>query len=160
MFSTGVSSAVWQFSVACCVVLLSSCASMGPAFEDPTVNITSFRILPSDSLNPRFEIGLHIVNPNNVALELQGLAYKASIEGHQILAGASNDLPVVAAYGEADVVVTAQTDVFGGIRLLTDLFKKQRQQPTYQLTIKLDVGRFVPAINVEQNGQIALPGQH
>ncbi len=121
---------------------------MGPDFEDPTVNITSFRILPSDSLNPRFEIGLHIVNPNNVALELQGLAYKASIEGHQILAGASNDLPVVAAYGEADVVVTAQADVFSGIRLLNDLFKKQRQQLTYQLTIKLDVGRVVPASNV------------
>ncbi|MEH6559280.1 MAG: LEA type 2 family protein [Oceanicoccus sp.] len=141
------------------VVLLASCASMQPSFEDPSVNITSFRVIPGDSLNPNFEIGLHIVNPNNIELALQGLAYKAKIEGHQILSGASNDLPIVAAYGEADVVVTAQADLFGGFRLLNDLLKQQRQQLAYQLNIKLDIGRFVPAINVEQSGQISLSGK-
>jgi len=159
MLLKNVRSTMGRCLLACCVVLLASCASMGPSFEDPSVSITSFRVLPSNSINPSFEIGLHIVNPNNIELALQGLSYKAKIEGHQILSGASNDLPVVVAYGEADVVVTAQADLFGGFRLLNDLLKKQRQQLAYQLNIKLDVGRFLPTINVEKSGQISLSGR-
>ena len=84
-----------QYLLLFAVFISSGCATLSPSFEDPTVTVSSFRVLPSDSISPKFEIGLHIVNPNNVPLELEGVAYTASIEGNQVLAGASNELPVI-----------------------------------------------------------------
>jgi len=149
-------SLVYRLAMAWFVIVLASCASMRQPFEDPTVTITSFAILPGKSINPKFEIGLHIVNPNRMELALQGLAYSAKIEGHQILSGASSDLPVVPAYGEADVRLTAQADLFGGFRLLNDLITQQRRQVAYQLDIKLDLGPFVPTLKVAKSGDISL----
>ena len=57
---------------------------------------------------PRFEIGLHIINPNRQPLTLTGVAYTISIEGYRIMTGVSNTLPVIEAYGEGEVRLEAE----------------------------------------------------
>jgi LEA14-like dessication related protein len=138
------------------LLISSACATLSPSFEDPVVTVSSFRVIPSDSISPKFEIGLHIVNPNNVALELEGVAYTASIEGSKVLAGASNTLPVIPAYGEGDVLLNASADLFGSFRVLTNLMNKKTKGLNYQLDLKLDVGTFMPAIRIEKEGLIDL----
>lgn len=138
------------------IILLSACTMLAPKFEPPAVTVTAFRALPVAGLNPQFEIDLHIINPNNRELKLQGLVYSATIEGHKIFSGVTNQLPVVAAYGDGDVTLLASADLMGGFRLLTDLMSQSRQGLKYQLNIKLDVGDFIPAIYVEEKGEISL----
>lgn len=138
------------------IMLLSACATLAPKFEPPTVTVNAFRALPVAGLNPQFEIDLHIINPNSRALKLQGLVYSATIEGHKIFSGVTNQLPEVAAYGDGDVTLLASADLMGGFRLLTDLMSQSRQGLKYQLNIKLDVGDFIPAIYVEEKGEISL----
>ena len=137
-------------------VLLAGCATLRPNFDTPTVTVSAFRVVPTNSINPSFEIDLHIINPNNTALELRGVAYTASIEGYKVLSGVANQLPVIAAYGEGDVRLLAAADLLGSFRLLNDLMREGRDSLSYTLDIKLDVGSFVPAIYVQESGEISL----
>ncbi len=136
------------------LLALGSCATLKPGFETPTVTVKAFKLIPANSINPQFEIDLHIINPNDFSLVLKGVSYTASIEGHQLLAGVANDLPVVEAYGEVDVSLQARADLFSGFRLLGDLMKNQRQGLKYQINAKLDVGDFIPAIHIEEKGDL------
>ncbi len=140
------------------LLVLTGCAALQPRFESPTVTVSAFRLIPSDTINPKFEIDLHVINPNSSALNLRGLSYSATIEGHKVLTGVANQLPVIDAYGEGDVSLNASANLLGSFRLLADLMQQQRQGLKYQLNVKLDVGSFMPAIYVEEKGEIVLTG--
>ena len=120
------------------------------------MTVSAFRVVPSATINPAFEIDLHVVNPNRSALKLQGLSYSATIEGHRVLTGVANKLPVIAAYGESDISLTASADLLGGLRLFTDLMQQRRQGVKYHLQVKLDIGDFMPAIYLEEKGDVSL----
>ena len=84
-------------------IYLTGCAGLQTDYETPIVSITSFKAIPGEGMVPRFEIGLHIVNPNRSALDLKGIAYTINLEGHNLLTGVSNKLPRIEAYGEGDI---------------------------------------------------------
>lgn len=137
--------------------MLTSCAVLNPNFEKPQVSVNFFKILPGDSINPTFEIGLRVVNPNNTALNLKGLSYTASIEGNKILSGVVNQLPTVPAYGEEEVKLKAQADLLGGIRLLADLMKPRETPISYTLKVKLAMGTFALPIYITREGDLTIP---
>ena len=136
------------------LVMLSGCAMLDPDFDEPTVTVTAFRALAPTGTNPEFAIDLHIVNPNSRALELRGLAYSASIEGHKVLTGVGRNLPVVQAYGEADVSLNARADMLSSFRLLADLMQHQRSDLHYTLEIKLDLGSLWPPLYLTEKGKV------
>ncbi len=138
------------------ILLFTGCAGMQPGYETPSVIITDFRALPSDEIAPRFQIVLHIINPNRTPLELKGLAYTVTLEGHKILTGVSNKLPVIDPYGEGDVTLVATTDLFSGISLFVDLMKQQKDTFSYLLDVKMDPGGFSRNIHVKKEGDISL----
>ncbi|NVK42793.1 MAG: LEA type 2 family protein [Oceanospirillaceae bacterium] len=145
--------------VLCWMLLLAGCATMQPNFEKPDVTVTSFRALPSDGMAPRFEIGLHVINPNRDALSLEGMVYSVSLEGRKLLNGVANDLPTVPGYGEADIRVEATADLFNGFRLLADLMQTQRNSVSYEVNARLDLGRFLPYVDVVKEGEVSLAGR-
>ncbi len=150
-----------NFKMGCWLLLLllfSGCASIRPDFEEPTVNLTSFRVIPSESAVPKFEIGLHVINPNRTALKLYGISYNVELEGHRVLTGVSNDLPEIAAYGEGDVLLQASPDLFSTISLFADLMNQPRELFKFNLEAKLDVGGLLPRIKVVKSGEVSLAG--
>lgn len=138
------------------VVALPGCAGLGPGYETPTVTVSSFKALPSTGTMPSFEIGLRVINPNREALKLQGVAYTVSLEGHELIKGVGNELPVIDAYGEGEFKLTASANLFAGIRLITDLMSSNRDSFSYELEAKLDIGAFRPTIRVRDSGKISL----
>jgi LEA14-like dessication related protein len=134
------------------------CAGLDPGFETPTVGVSSFRILPSEGTVPRFEIGLHIVNPNRSELNLAGIVYSVTLEGHKVLTGATSDLPVIAAYGEGEVVLLATADLLNSIGLFASLMQTKQDAFAYELEAQLDIGSFRPRIHVVKKGEISLQG--
>ena len=147
---------LFRLSLLFMLTAVCGCALLTPAFESPTVSVTSFRVLPGDSVVPTFEIGLHVVNPNRAALKLAGLSYQAELEGHRILSGATNRLPVIAGYGEGDVVLQAKPDLLNTISLFHDFLKQPRESFKFNLEALLDVGGLVPKIRVRKEGFINL----
>ena len=138
------------------ILLLTGCATLQSDYEEPSVIISNFRVLPSEGIAPRFEISLHIVNPNREPLNLVGISYKVKLEGHKVLTGVSNKLPDIEGYGEGDVKVAATADLFGSIGLLTGMIRNRRDTFQYLLDVKMDVGGFRPNICVKKEGNISL----
>lgn len=138
-------------------IILSACAALTPNFEEPQVSVNSFKILPGGSINPSFEIGLRVLNPNSFSLNLKGLSYTASIEGNQVLSGVASQLPLVPAYGEEDIKLKAQADLFGSMRLIADLMKPRETPVGYTLKVKLDVGTFALPIYITRKGNLSIP---
>ena len=139
------------------VFLAAGCTTLRPGFETPSVDVTSFRLLPSHALTPSFEIGMRIVNPNAVELNLRGMSYKVFLNDYQVVAGAANDLPVVPAYGDAEFKVTATVGLIESMRFVNDMLQNAGGQVAYRLEAKLDIGAMVPAIRVEKSGSLS-PG--
>lgn len=135
---------------------LQACASMRAGYEKPTVTINSFRPIASEGALPNFEIGLHVINPNREPLELQGVSYTISLNGHELIKGVGNDLPVIEAYGEGSFTLTAAASVFAGIRFISGLMKSPNENVRYKLEAKLDAGSILPAIRVRDSGEISL----
>lgn len=138
------------------ILLLSACATFSPNFDEPELKVSAFRILPSNGL-PEFEIELHIINPNSIELNLRGMSYSASIEGHKVLSGVANKFPVIPAYGEGKVTLSGGLDLFAGFQLLTELLQQRNSSLKYKLDIKLDLGKYMPDIRVEKAGEIVAP---
>jgi len=148
-----------KFSCLAACLLVFGCAGLGPGFEEPTVGLSSFRVLPSEGMAPRFEIGLHIVNPNRTPLKLDGIVYSVTLAGQKVLTGATSDLPEIAAYGEGEVTLTATTDLLRSIRLLASLVNQPQNIVPYELDAKLDIGALRPRIHLQEKGEINLAGQ-
>ncbi len=138
-------------------LFLAACAGLSPNYEKPQVTVSSFTLAPESSgLTPRFNIGLHVVNPNRTALPLIGMSYSVEVEGNRILSGAEPNLPRIEAYSSADIVIQASPDLFGSARLLNQLLSGQRHELNYLFKAKLDVGALMPYITIEEKGHFGL----
>ncbi|MCL5975352.1 MAG: LEA type 2 family protein [Gammaproteobacteria bacterium] len=139
------------------MALTTACASWSPSYEKPQVNITSFSFAPeSNGLAPRFIIGLQIINPNRNALPLKGMSYSVEVENNRVLSGATPDLPRVPGYGMADFTIEASPDLLGSARLINRLLAGQNQSLEYSFKAKLDMGRLMPYMNIEESGRFNL----
>ena len=149
----------WILTFASMALLMVGCATLHPDYETPSVNVSTIRALPSESIAPRFEIGLHIINPNRSALNLQGIAYSLKLDGHKILTGVANDLPSIGGYEEGDVTLIATTSLLSSMRFFADLMNAQRDTITYEFNAKLDLGGIRPNVHVGEKGEVNLSGQ-
>jgi len=149
----------WILILVATVLMIAGCATLSPDYETPSVNVSAIRALPSDNISPRFEIGLHITNPNRTTLKLHGIAYSLKLDGYKILTGVANDLPTIDGYGEGDVTLIATTSLLSSIRFFTDLMNAQRDIIAYELNAKLDLGGLRPNIHVGEKGEISLSEQ-
>lgn len=139
------------------VFLLCNCAgTISPDFEPPVVSLHTFRMLPSESVTPRFEIGLHILNPNSDPLRFEGIFYSVDIEGYKVLSGVSNDLPTIEPYSEANIILEANVDLFKGVKLISSLLQDPRDTFQYNFKAKLDLQGFSPNIYIKEEGQFNL----
>ncbi|MBF7074250.1 LEA type 2 family protein [Glaciecola sp. MH2013] len=141
------------------LLMLSACATLQPHFEEPDIKVSSFRLLPGNTVNPTFEIGLNISNPNDFALDVKGLSYSASIKGNQVFSGVTNQIPKIAGYGSENISLTGQADLFGGLSLVVDLLQqKNLDKPIeYELEVKISLGGVIFPIYVTKTGEILLP---
>jgi hypothetical protein len=101
--------------------------------------------VPSGSIDPTFEIGLRVVYPDSIPLDLKGMAYTACIDGNKIFSGVENQLAILPAYDEEDTKLNVQADLFGGIRLFADLMQPRKTLIAYTLKrshAKSEIGRW------------------
>jgi len=140
---------------------LSGCAGMGSGYETPTVSVQSFRTIASDNGSglPEFEIVLHVINPNLQPLELAGISYTISLDGHDLIKGVGNKLPVIEGYGEGSFTLNAGFDLIAGIQLFRSLMEKEAEGFDYRFEAKLDPGAFKRKIRISDSGSISFSGK-
>ncbi len=134
------------------LALVAGCTTLRPDFETPLVSVTSFKPFLAQSLTPRFEIGMRVVNPNSFELNLRGISYKILLNDYDVLEGAANALPVVPAYGEAEFNVIATVSLIEGMRFMQDMLRNPNGRFEYRFQAKLDVGPLIPSVRIEKTG--------
>jgi LEA14-like dessication related protein len=137
------------------LLIISGCARLSANYEEPTVGLKTFRLLPAEGIVPTFEIGLHIINPNRDPLDIRGLYYTVAIEGHKVLAGVASDLPEIKGYGEGDITIEATVDLLSGAKLIRSLLVQPTTTFQYTFNAKLDLGPFIPTMNIVEKGQFS-----
>ena len=142
-------------SIAACF-LLAACASLDPDYEKPTVMMTSFHAVPSEGAMPSFEIGLRIINPNPKPLELQGVVYSISLQGHELVKGVGKGYPPIEGYSEGDITLNASANLLKGIQFIAGMTQSQDKALEYEFEAKLDVGGFYPSLKVSETGTFNL----
>jgi len=134
--------------------LLQSCASLDPDYEEPTVMLSSFRAIPSQGVMPSFQVGLRIINPNSTTLNLEGVVYSISLQGHELVKGVGKDYPPIEGYSEGQVTLTASANLLSGIRFITDMAKQKNEPFEYEFKAKLDVGGLYPSLRISETGTL------
>jgi LEA14-like dessication related protein len=146
-----------RFFFVTALFFLSGCATMNLDYEEPSVELVSFKILPANGFEQNFEIGLKLTNPNDFELPLNGISYQLSLAGETLANGVASDIPTAAAYGESRFVVPVSTSLIKGIKVIRALMISQGKDISYQLKAKLDIDiPFVPKLTVIQDGIIPL----
>jgi len=136
---------------------LSGCASMNLDYEDPSVELVSFKALPASGFEQNFEIGLKLTNPNDFDLPFNGISYQLSVAGEELAHGVASNIPTAEAYGESRFVVPVSASLLGGFKVIRALMSKQGKDISYQLKAKLDIDiPFMPKLTVIQEGIVPL----
>ena len=133
---------------------LQSCATLDPNYEEPTVMLSSFRAIPSEGMMPSFEVGLHIINSNAAPLNLEGVVYSISLQGHELVKGVGKDYPRIEGYSEGNITLTASANLLSGIRFVTGLTKQQNEPLEYEFNAKLDIGGLYPSLRISETGTL------
>ncbi|MEN8199365.1 MAG: LEA type 2 family protein [Thermodesulfobacteriota bacterium] len=149
------------------IQLLSGCASMGPSMEKPRITVTNLHIQEVKALESIFVMELRVMNPNDFALNVQGLNCDLNIDGKHFASGLSNMPQNVPAFGTATVPVTVYAsviDMVGSVlQMLQDSGRNsQAVNPlNYELSGKLRLGggrgKTIP---FQSEGELNLGGQN
>lgn len=137
-------------------VMLAACAGLTGPVENPRVTVTSLRLLPADGVEQRIEVGLRLLNPNSFDLHAKGLVISLGLNGVPLLKGATSDLPLVPAYGEAQAKLTLSLSLMSGLRLMSRLVQQPDEPLQYRLEARLDLRRPLwKRLTLMEQGEIA-----
>lgn len=128
-----------KFFILFLVCFISSCSSLHLQYQEPNVELVSFKALPLNGFEQKFEIGLKLTNPNNYALPLSGINYELNVAGETLAHGVAADIPTISAYGESRFVVPVSTSLLRGVKVIRALLANQGQDINYQLKAKLAI---------------------
>ena len=133
-------------------LLLTACASTERDYETPTVTLKGLRALHGQGGLPQFEVTLVVINPNRTPLNLVGVAYTIRLAGHDLVKGVGKGYEPIGAYSQGELTLTANTNLFGGIRFITDMVRNKPEDLEYEFEAKLDTGGWRPKLRVSDRG--------
>jgi LEA14-like dessication related protein len=138
------------------LVVLTGCASLQSDFKEPGVALLSIRPEINNLFAPEFDVRLRVTNPNRSALEIAGLSYSIHLQGNKLIDGVARELPIIPAYGEADIGLRATADLVGGLSLISDLLDQPNGEVDFEFNADIDLGTFYPMVRVKRVGTISL----
>jgi LEA14-like dessication related protein len=137
-------------------LLLSACVTLPQDFKDPEVSLVSIKPQIQNLFAPEFEVVLRVTNPNRKALDIVGLSYTIYLQGNKVVNGVASEMPVIPAYGEADVRLRATADLAGGLNLLGNLLNQPATEVDFEFNADIDLGTFYPMVKINRSGVISL----
>lgn len=145
------------FGFAAAALLASGCA-LTPKLVPPELSIVDVQLVGSDLFAQRLKVRVHVQNPNDRTLPVDGLQYTLEVDGQPFATGESAASFVVPALGSADFDMNVTTNVAGTlIRLLTRSADARAQAIPYRLSGKVALSSgFMRSIPFEQHGTFNL----
>ena len=129
--------------------LLSACA---PHFEKPDIHVVSVGVKSMSVQAQELRVHLKVVNPNGIALPIEGVNYTVLVNGESFARGETAEPITVPPHGASDVEVPVVMDLkggLGGVLTLGTLLSAssacpERRCPQRKAPAALAAGAFVP----------------
>lgn len=144
------------------VLSLAGCAALSP--RDPlNVQVAGIQPLPGEGLELRMAVKLRVQNPNDMALDYNGVALDLEINGRRLASGVSDERGSVPRFGETVLTVPVTISAFSAVRQALGLAEHVgMEEVPYVLRGKLAGGlfgtqRFVEKGTLDLSGALASP---
>lgn len=135
---------------------LSACA-LFPNRDPGNINVVGLESLPSQDLEVRFAIKLRVQNPNETAIDYNGIALDLEVNGHSLASGVSDQSGSIPRFSEGIVSVPVSISAFSVLRQTLGLSQTQTlDNLPYVLRGKLAGGLFGTMRFVDR-GTLSLP---
>lgn len=135
---------------------LSACA-LFPNRDPVTINVVGLEPLPSQELEVRFAIKLRVQNPNETAIDYNGIALDLDVNGHSLASGVSDQSGSIPRFSETIVSVPVSVSAFSVLRQTLGLSQTQPlDNLPYVLRGKLAGGLF-GTMRFVDSGTLSLP---
>ena len=140
--------------IAIVVLAQGACSSLPTNdFDKPEVELLSLRPIAADGMEARFAIKLRVLNPNSVALDIEGIFFEVFLREQRVLSGVSSRPARVPAFGEGTVELEASIGLLNSVRLIRDLASEPAKEGLpYRLKTKLSVRNISRSVRIEREG--------
>jgi LEA14-like dessication related protein len=138
------------------LVILSACALL-PNRDPLNINVVGIEPLPGQGLEMRMAVKLRLQNPNETAVDYNGVALELDVNSRLLASGVSDQQGSIGRFSEAVLVVPVSVSAFAAIRQAVGLTQSQRlDNLPYTLRGKLAGGVF-GTMRFEDSGTLSLP---
>lgn len=135
---------------------LSACA-LFPNRDPVNINVVGLEPLPSQDLEVRFAIKLRVQNPNETAIDYNGIALDLEVNGHSLASGVSDQSGSIPRFSESIITVPVSISAFSVLRQTLGLSQTQTlDNLPYVLRGKLAGGLF-GTMRFFDSGKLSLP---
>lgn len=143
--------------LAVCVMMgLGACASLQR--NDPLlVSVAGVEPLEGQGLELRLLVRLRIQNPNDAAVEYNGVALRLDVRGKTLASGVSDAIGGVPRFGESVITVPVTASAFNIVRQVVGFAENDHNgKIDYVLKGKLN-GALFRSVRFESKGELQLP---
>lgn len=138
------------------LITLSACALL-PNRDPLNINVVGIEPLPGQGLEMRMAVKLRLQNPNETAVDYNGVALELDVNSRLLASGVSDQQGSIGRFSEAVLVVPVSVSAFAAIRQAVGLTQTQRlDNLPYTLRGKLAGGVF-GTMRFEDSGTLSLP---
>lgn len=138
------------------LLTLCSCALL-PNRDPLNINVVGIEPLPGQGLEVRLAVKLRLQNPNETAIEYNGVALDLDVNGKLLASGVSDQQGSIGRFSEAVLVVPVSVSAFAALRQAVGLTQTQSlDNLPYTLRGKLAGGLF-GTMRFKDSGVLNLP---
>ena len=135
----------------------SSCSTMFPVFEEPTINLTAVKLLERRGTEQRVQATFAVSNPNAYALSLASIDYRVGVNGYEVAKGVISEIPRIASGATETVNIVAGIDLISSFQLAAQLLGSANPDLRYTLQAGVDTGLpLVGVVQLSDSGVVAL----
>lgn len=152
-------SLAWLAMVCLVITLLlaSACANLRQSVETPQIALTAVKLVEAGLSKQRYELVLHVKNPNSIAIPVRGLSYRVQLAGERFASGESVQAFTVPANGETEFELSVTTDLLRTLSSLQRMLSDGEQTLKYELGGQLKVNLpFIAALPFSSAGEVDL----
>ncbi|HEV2441741.1 MAG TPA: LEA type 2 family protein [Steroidobacteraceae bacterium] len=136
-------------------VALSGCALFVPKLQTPKLSIVDVEVLRANFMEQQLRVRMHVQNPNDRSLPVQGLSYTVYLGGQEFASGVSDASFVVPALGTADFNMDVTANAAGA--LFAVLSRPRGQGIGYRMTGSVELSRgWLRSIPFQESGTFTL----
>lgn len=133
-------------------VLLNACATLSPYKESPRVSLVSIQPHEMTVLEQRFVLQLRILNPNDIAIPVEGLSYAIEINDREFAYGVSRQAVEIPAFGEALLDVEVVSNLLNVVQQLQALQGNTGGKLRYRLSGKISLDNSPASLPFDYSG--------